>query len=1038
MVAVIALAVALSGVAVLAPPAPTAQAVGGFGTLRPYPEELVAVAEGNRLRRVDPDTVVLGADGTTDPTRLRSDIFLDRAASGGRDVNGMRCAFPDGSGRFIMGEDSGQPHPPPGWGIFDAAGTQIGKLATTANVTQAEPFGCAFLPDGRLVTTEVGSQGFGPANGQLIIWFPPFDRFPGAPGAYPGTDALSTNSCKLAVNIGTAGAVAVDDAGRIYVAESSSLRVERFTGPFPTGNDAARGCGSTDATGAPLATAVTRANFIEASQGMLTFSGLAWAPNGNLYASSVFTGRIAEYNRYGTLVRKLLEPPETFAPHATGSPQGLAVTGDGTVYYADLDLVGTLPNVGPGPNGKLRRIRFDADGNPLQPETVLAGLAFPDGATVIEGDLEVQESRGFAGGHSRRFSSRTERYLTPETAPALIEKWRYRTGAIVTGSPAVANVALPEGHTRVVYITSWDHHVYALRFDDGSLVWKMPVEEQPGATFPAAASVQVSTIGGVDTVIVGVGEILYALDAVTGAQRWRFTAGTGCRDEFGNPPGNCRPGGERNEIESSVSVAGNLVVFGYDVNDLERGKGGIFGLDATTGRMRWFLDLQTGGVCRPRASDTITRFDSYHTEAELALPAGFFASRTGCGFPRDRNGCGNVWSSAAYDAARRWFFIATSNCDTDTDPATSRPSPPMPIGDEALLAFDRDGVLQWRWRPREVDNADLAFGGAPNLFTIRRGGRSFDAVGIGNKDGTYTVLDRNGVNQETGRRWDEPGAATELPYWSTKVIDGGPIGGIPQTASVDTRVRRVYASTAPGFNPIAPQHPTVHALDLDSGAIIWQNTATQFPEGDASFGPTSSVPGVVLVGSVVSAGLRLYRGSDGELLRRYDIGDQALSAVASGATVIDGTVLVGTGIGARSGNPADIADVTSRIPSSIVALCVSGAPDCPDHEVAVEYTAAEAAILDTVARRLGTDRAGAQTAGSQLLRWFAGLMRAQPAAPPAPLGPTEGSGPISVTSRSVDQEWASIASASDWWGTDAPRLHHDGVLLLGWMFALGA
>ncbi len=193
------------------------------------------------------------------------------------------------------------------------------------------------------------------------MWFPPYEQFPGPPGAYPDTGATSTSYCKLATDLGTAGAVAVDPQGRIYVAQSSGLKIERFSPPFPTGPDAAGGCGRTDATGAPVADSVQREVFATASQGMLSFSGLALAPNGNLYAASVFTGRIAEYDLEGDLVRFILEPPELFPPIPTGNPQGIAVGADGSVYYADLDLVGTLPDVGPGPNGSVRRITFDAE-----------------------------------------------------------------------------------------------------------------------------------------------------------------------------------------------------------------------------------------------------------------------------------------------------------------------------------------------------------------------------------------------------------------------------------------------------------------------------------------------------------------------------------------------------------------------------------------------------------------------------------------------------------------------------------------------------
>ena len=78
----------------------------------------------------------------------------------------------------------------------------------------------------------------------------------------------------------------------------------------------------------------------------------------------------------------------------------------------------------------------------------------------------------------------------------------------------------------------------------------------------------------------------------------------------------------------------------------------------------------------------------------------------------------------AYDAARGRLFTASSNCDTDTNPATLRPDPPMPPYDEAIFALGLDGTPAWRWRPREVDNADLAFGAVPNLFTISVGGTS--------------------------------------------------------------------------------------------------------------------------------------------------------------------------------------------------------------------------------------------------------------------------------------------------------------------------
>ena len=135
-------------------PAPT-MAVG-----EPDSGELLYVNEGNRLRRIDVDTI-----GTGD---LAEDVLVERAGLDpvdGRDVNGEICERPDVPGGFIVGEDTGQPSPPPGWGVFDPDGTQVGKLAATYLQAQAEPHGCEVAPDGTLFTSEVGFQGFGTPTG---------------------------------------------------------------------------------------------------------------------------------------------------------------------------------------------------------------------------------------------------------------------------------------------------------------------------------------------------------------------------------------------------------------------------------------------------------------------------------------------------------------------------------------------------------------------------------------------------------------------------------------------------------------------------------------------------------------------------------------------------------------------------------------------------------------------------------------------------------------------------------------------------------
>jgi outer membrane protein assembly factor BamB len=541
--------------------------------------------------------------------------------------------------------------------------------------------------------------------------------------------------------------------------------------------------------------------------------------------------------------------------------------------------------------------------------------------TGAVGDVQERlptEWRTYAGGPHRLFFNPAERTVTAANVHQLQVKWTFPTGAVVTASPSIARLRLPgEGRLPIVFLQSWDGFLYALRLSEGTELWRFPTKLQPGAPYPQAGSVEVRWLDGQQRLFFAAGETVYALNALTGEEIWHFEAGTGCSD----PPGLCGLEGERNEVESSPIVADGLVFFGMDVEDKEGGKGGFYAVDAREGRLVWFFDLETGATCRPLPDDHIRRFDGYHSEAELGLPAGFLASRPGCDFDRTPTGCGNVWSSAAIDTPRRLLFFASSNCDTDEDPTTLKPPPPMPPFDEALVALHFNGTPAWRWRPREVDNQNLAFGAVPNLFQIELDGTRRDVVGIGNKDGTYYVLDREGVNVRTGVRWDDANPVA-LPYWATQVVPGGDPGGIVATAAVDVKAGRIYVSTAPGsVDPFTPQQPTVHALDKNTGAILWQNTLEA--PADASFAPTSATPEVVFVGSIVDGALRAYDAMTGIKLASVRLG----FAVASAAAIVDGIVVVGAGVGDRSmpGSPGDLA---SRTPQNITALCIPGTWSC--------------------------------------------------------------------------------------------------------------
>lgn len=531
-------------------------------------------------------------------------------------------------------------------------------------------------------------------------------------------------------------------------------------------------------------------------------------------------------------------------------------------------------------------------------------VACKDGSVPAGRAGDGSEWRMLGGSVERTYFNPSATGITADNANRLVTKWRFLTGAIVTAQPVVAKVDLPGAPgTRLVFIASWDGVFYALRESDGSAAWSFRFKPHPGASYPAVSSALVEDVDGRRVVYVAGGMTMYCLDAATGAVIWEFDAGTGCTT--------CDSTVERNEIESSAALFEGLVYFGMDVND-NAGKGGFYAVDARTGSMRWFFDLASGSSCRPFSSDDVRRFDGYHTAAELGLPADFFATRPGCDFDRTPNQCGNVWSSASIDAERRLLYTASSNCDSDDDPNTPLPGPTMPPYDEAVFALRTDtGEPAWVWRPREVDPEDLSFGAVPNLFTIDFAGERRDVLGVGNKDGFYYVLDRDGTNEVTGR---------VEPYWARQLVPGGAIGGILASAAVGEG--RIVVTSAIGLDIADPQRPAANGLDAATGEILWSDF-----EAEPSYSSSSGIPGVVFTGSL-SGSLSVRDSATGREIQRLSCG----GSLGSPAAVVDGTVLVGSGTGERGGNPTRIAYVVSLLPSPVNAFCVAGSEGCPEAE----------------------------------------------------------------------------------------------------------
>jgi hypothetical protein len=432
----------------------------------PAGQELVFNGEADRLNVYDAAT-----------GEKRTLIENDEGDPGrGLDINAEICFVPDGvpwkpAGEiwFIAGEDTEQNSEPgvikQGWGLFRLTGTtlatlqatEVGKLVPDSFVTtensNPENYGCGVLPDGRIVTGDVGDQlPHEPATGQLIVWFPTAAHMQGSTGP-DRNDFARVPHCKIDVAIGTAGGIEVDGTD-VYIASNRPAvetaqpgGVYRYDSTvWPTGETAAQGCGRTDSTGEQLADAdkAGKELFIPQTPGILTTpSDIVDSGRGTFFVSSVFTGQIAEFGRDGVFRR--------FVMNTTGqlggiTPFGIGVTSDGTLWVADIGIIG------PGPaedEGSVVRIEFDAQDNPGQPEFIDEELQFPDGigVVVLPGAPAPSGASGASGPTPASAPPATRVDLTPPSATGSGEL--ARTGVAVPFGLALLGIAVALGTRRV-------------------------------------------------------------------------------------------------------------------------------------------------------------------------------------------------------------------------------------------------------------------------------------------------------------------------------------------------------------------------------------------------------------------------------------------------------------------------------------------------------------------------------------------------------------------------------------------------------------
>ena len=281
--------------------------------------------------------------------------------------------------------------------------------------------------------------------------------------------------------------------------------------------------------------------------------------------------------------------------------------------------------------------------------------------------------------------------------PGNTELWRLPI-AMVRGisSPAVSN--------GVVYIGGWDINLYAIDAVTGKEKWRFATGEFVRSS--PAVSNGVVYVGSTDN-------NLYAIDAVTGTERWRFTTGSLVSD-----------------VSSSPVVANGVVYVGSVSKNL-------FAIDAVTGKEKW--RFATGDIVysSPAVANGVVYVGSgdknlYAIDAVTGTEKWRFA--TGdivYSSPAVANGVvyvgsddKNLYAIDAVTGKERWRF--TTGNSVQSSPAVSNGVVYVGSFDNKLYAIDTvTGKERWRFTTEGsvdsspvVSNGVVYVSGGKNLYAI--------------------------------------------------------------------------------------------------------------------------------------------------------------------------------------------------------------------------------------------------------------------------------------------------------------------------------
>jgi outer membrane protein assembly factor BamB len=341
--------------------------------------------------------------------------------------------------------------------------------------------------------------------------------------------------------------------------------------------------------------------------------------------------------------------------------------------------------------------------------------------------------------------------ITPANAGRLRAVWTFHEKPSAGNQPPGGFSASPTVAGGRVFAGSETGVFYALRESTGQVIWRRTLDHEAvgnnGACknthgITGTATVAADPRTGRATVYVPGARYLYALDAATGALRWKSLVGAAGSESVRGAYYNY----------SSPTVTNGLVYMGVSSScDAPFVRGGI-----------QVFSQRTGGLQH-----------SFWT-----VPSGVVGA--------------SVWSSVAADSS--WAWVTTG------DP---RYHGLHPFHAYSFLRLDaRTLALRGSWRLDLPQAADLDFGSSPTLFYGTVGGKPTALVGACNKNGEYYALRRNALNR--GPVWSvQVGAAahTQQGMCLASAVWNAPAGELYLAGNATTVNGQLYYGSVREVNP---------------------------------------------------------------------------------------------------------------------------------------------------------------------------------------------------------------------------------------------